>query len=284
MDVLIINKQQRSSPMSDRIMPSHRLIGTFWSVLLLGLLAATACAEVQTKTIEYQHDGTVFRGYLAWDEAIEGQRPGVLVVHEWWGLNDYARQRARQLAELGYVAFAADMYGEGKTVDHPQEAGQMAAQVRANVQQWRGRATEALSVLKSQPHCDPERLAVIGYCFGGSTALQLAYSGADIDAVATFHAALPAPTPAEAQQIKAQLLINHGADDPFIAQDAIDTFRKTLDQAQARYEFVSYPGARHSFTVPSADAVGSEGMKYDESADKQSWNKMKTLFSRTLER
>jgi dienelactone hydrolase len=175
------------------------------------------------------------------------------------------------------------MYGEGKTVDHPDDAGKMAAQVRANVQEWRARASQALSVLKSQPYCDPERLAVIGYCFGGSTALQLAYSGADVDAVATFHAALPAPTAAEAKQIKAKVLVNHGAADPFIPAAAVKAFRKALDDAGVEYEFVAYPDARHSFTVPSADAVGSEGMKYDRAADEQSWAKMKTLFSETLQ-
>jgi dienelactone hydrolase len=254
-----------------------------YCLLLVGVSARVARSEVQTKTIVYQHNSKEFRGYLAWDDSRQERRPGVLVVHEWWGLNDYARQRARQLAELGYVAFAADMYGEGKTVDHPQEAGQMAAQVRANVGEWRARAAEALSILKSQPICDPDRVAVIGYCFGGSTALQLAYSGADLDAVVTFHAALPAPTPAEAQQIKPRLLINHGADDPFIPSQAIEAFRSVLNEAQVPYEFVSYPGARHSFTVPSADAVGSDGMKYNEAADKQSWEKMISLFGQTLQ-
>jgi dienelactone hydrolase len=270
--------------MSRQSIPSSSAGWALGSLLLVGLQVGVARAAVQTKTVEYEHGGTTFRGYLAWDDANQERRPGVLVVHEWWGLNDYARQRARQLAELGYVAFAADMYGEGKTVDHPEDAGKMAGQVRANVQQWRARASKALSVLKSQPYCDPERLAVIGYCFGGSTALQLAYSGADVDAVTTFHAALPAPTPAEAKQIKAKVLINHGAADPFVPQAAVNAFRKALDDAGVAYEFVAYAGARHSFTVPSADAVGSEGMKYDESADKQSWAKMKTLFSDTLQR
>lgn len=267
--------------MFDRITPSLWILALL--VGLSGMHAAPVQGAVQSKKIEYQYNGTVFHGYLAWDDSVEGKRPGVLVVHEWWGLNDYARERARQLAEMGYIAFAADMYGEGKTVDHPQDAGRMASEVRANVQQWRGRAAKALEVLTSQPDCDPERLAVIGYCFGGSTALQLAYSGADVDAVVTFHAALPTPTLEEAKQIKGEVLVNHGADDPFIPEDAVAAFRKVMDEANVKYDFIAYPGVRHSFTVPSADAVGSEGMKYDEQADKQSWEKMKMLFSRTLE-
>jgi dienelactone hydrolase len=213
---------------------------------------------------------------------VKGPRPGVLVVHEWWGLNDYARGRAEQLAKLGYIAFAADMYGEGKTAAHPKEAGEMASKVRANVQDWRKRAAEALEVLKSQPQCDPTKLAAIGYCFGGSTALQLAYSGADLKAVATFHAALPAPTEAEAKRIKATLLICNGADDSFIPAAAIKAFREALDKANVKYEFVSYPGARHSFTVADADKHGNPGMKYDKAADEDSWKRMLALLADKL--
>ncbi len=139
--------------------------------------SAVVEAGVQTKKVTYKHGDLECHGFLAWDDSIDGPRPGVLVVHEWWGLNDYARSRAEQLAKLGYIALAADMYGEGKTTEHPQEAGQMAGKVRANVEDWRKRATAALDVLKSQPQCDKTKLAAIGYCFGGSTALQLAFSG-----------------------------------------------------------------------------------------------------------
>src|SRR5262245_12797102 len=166
------------------------------------VLVGFAPAALQTKKIAYKHGDLECQGYLAWDDAVKGPRPGVLVLHEWWGLNDYARGRAEQLAKLGYVAFAADMYGGGKVTDHPKEAGAMAAQVRANVQDWRKRAATALEVLTAQPQCDRTKLAAIGYCFGGSTALQLAYAGADLKAVVTFHAALPGATAAEAKQIK----------------------------------------------------------------------------------
>jgi dienelactone hydrolase len=204
------------------------------------------------------------------------------VLHEWWGLNDYARQRAVQLAKLGYVALAADIYGEGKTAAHPQDAGRMAAEVRSNVQDWRKRGLAALEVLKAQPPCDPSRLAAIGYCFGGSTALQLAYTGADLKAIATFHAALPVATAAEAKEIKPEILVCHGADDSFVGPDAVKAFQDALQAAEVRFQFIAYPGARHSFTVPSADSVGLPGLKYDKQADEASWKEMQELFARRL--
>ncbi|MDZ4687634.1 MAG: dienelactone hydrolase family protein [Planctomycetaceae bacterium] len=256
-----------------------------FGLLALGLFAAnSAHAAVQTQTIKYQDGGTECVGFLAWDDAVEGQRPGVLVVHEWWGLNDYARNRAKELAKLGYVAFAADMYGEGKTVEHPQDAGAMAAKVRANVEAWRKRAQAGLAVLTSQPQCDATKLAAIGYCFGGSTALQLAYTGADLDAVATFHAALPTPSDAEAKAVKARVLICHGADDKFIPEEAIKAFKGALDKAAAKYEFVAYPGAVHSFTVPDAGKHNNPGMQYQAAADKDSWDRMTKLFAETLKK
>ena len=239
-------------------------------------------AAVQTKTISYKVGDLECQGFLAWDDAVKDARPGVLVVHEWWGLNDYARGRAKQLAELGYVAFACDMYGEGKNVDHPKEAGEMATKVRANVDDWRKRATAALEVLKSQPQCDKSKLAAMGYCFGGSTALQLAYTGADLKAVATFHAALPAPTAAEAKAIKARLLICNGADDSFITADTIKKFRDPLDAAKVNYEFISYTGAHHSFTVADSDRHGDANMKYNKTADEESWKALKKLLNETL--
>jgi dienelactone hydrolase len=151
-------------------------------------MAASARAEVKTRAISYEYGGVTFKGHLAWGDAAKGKRPGVLVVHEWWGLNDYARQRAEQLAGLGYVAFACDMYGEGKNTEHPREAGQFAGEVRKNIKVWQGRAQAALKVLRDQEQVDANKLAAIGYCFGGSTALQLAYTGADLKAVVTFHA------------------------------------------------------------------------------------------------
>jgi len=255
------------------------VIGMRWLVLV-----GSASAALQTKTIAYKDGDLQCQGYLAWDDAVQGPRPGVLVVHEWWGLDDYARGRAEQLAKLGYVAFAADMYGEGKVTEHPKEAGELATHVRANVRDWRKRAAMALAVLATQPQCDKTRLAAIGYCFGGSTALQLAYSGADLKAVVTFHAALPAPTAAEAKQIKATILVCHGADDKFIPDQAIKSFRNALDKASVKYEFVSYPDTVHSFTVPGADKHHIAGMKYNKTADEDSWKRMVELLAEKFKR
>ena len=257
----------------------------FRSLILVAvscMMVGSAHAAVKTKKLSYKHGDLECIGYLAWDDAVQGPRPGVLVVHEWWGLNDYARKRAEELAKLGYIALAADMYGEGKTTEHPTEAGQMATKVRSNLSDWRKRATAALEVLRSQPECDKTKLAAVGYCFGGSTALQLAYTGADLKAVATFHAALPVPTEAEAKQIKAEILICHGADDKFIPEKVIKDFRAALDKGQVKYDFVSYEGAVHSFTVADADRHNNPGMKYNKKADEDSWDRMKALLAKNL--
>ena len=246
--------------------------------------ASLAPAAVQTKVVEYEFDGTKLKGFLAYDDASKEKRPGVLVFPEWWGLNDYAKTRATQLAEMGYVAFAADLYGEGKVIDidHPADAGKMAGELRANVKTWRGRAGAALKQLTDQPNVDAAKIGAIGYCLGGSTALQLAYSGADIKAVSTFHAALPTPTADEAKAIKGKIVVNHGADDKFIPDKAITAFKEALDKAGVKYEFVSFPGVVHSFTVPGADKANNPGMKYDKAADEKSWAKMKDLFKDAL--
>jgi dienelactone hydrolase len=251
---------------------------------LAGIFVAVSSnqAAVQTKTIAYKCGNTECRGYLAWDDSQHGPRPGVLVVHEAWGLNDYARQRTVQLAKLGYIAFAADMYGQGKVVVHPQEASQMFGILRSNIPEWRNRALAALDVLRSQPQCDKTKLAAIGYCFGGATVLQLAYAGADLKAAATFHGALLPPSDADLKGIKPAILVCHGAADSFIPADVIRAFRQALDRGNVKYEFVAYPGARHSFTVPDADRHGNPGLKYDKAADEDSWKRMLALFREKL--
>ena len=246
------------------------------SLLVTFFTATSLSAALKTETITYQHNGTTCKGYLAYDDSIAEKRPGILVVHEWWGLNDYAKKRCDRLAEMGYVAFAADMYGNGKVTEHPDDAKKMMAEVRKNVDAWQGRAKAALEVLKKNEHVNPNKVAAIGYCFGGATVLQLAYSGADVLAVVSFHGALPAATPEQAKAIEAKILICHGAEDTFIAEDDIKTFRSVLNQAGADYQMIYYGGATHSFTVPNVEKR-IPGLKYNAAADHRSWRDEESL-------
>ncbi|MEW4456244.1 dienelactone hydrolase family protein [Bremerella sp. JC817] len=257
-----------------------RAIATSLAMLLFTV--SLAQAEVKTKTIEYRVGDKTFDGYLAYDDSVEGPRPGIVVFHEWWGLNEYAKERTRMLAEQGYVAFAADMYGDGQFVEHPKDAGAMAGKVRANVDEWQKRAVVALDILKAQPQCNPKKLAAIGYCFGGSTALQLGYTGADLDAIATFHAALPTPTEEQAKAIKADVLVCNGADDSFISQESIEAFQGKLKDANVSLNFVNFPGAVHSFTVEDAGKHGNPGMQYNKAADEKSWTLLLDLLKKDL--
>jgi dienelactone hydrolase len=252
-----------------------KLVGTLAALFICQTIAR---AEVKTDTVTYKHGDQVFKGFLAWDDAVQGKRPGVLVVHEWWGLDNYARKRAEQLAKMGYVAFAADMYGDGKTTEHPKEAGEMAGMVRKNQKEWQSRAQASLKVLSDNPHVDGTKLAAIGYCFGGSTALQLAYSGADIKAAVTFHSALPAPDENQAKAIKAKILICHGAGDSFVPEESIAKVRAAYDRASVDYAVIYFGGAVHSFTVPGANERGLKGMAYNAAADRRSWAAMTELF------
>ena len=247
-------------------------------VFLLVIIVDRADAKVQSKTIEYNDGNVALEGYLAWDDAIEGKRPAVLVVHEWWGLNDYARKRADMLAELGYVAFALDMYGKGKVTKHPQEAGAWAGEIRKNVAAWQRRAQLGLDVLRKQEHVDGARVAAIGYCFGGATVMQIAYSGAGVTGVVSFHGSLPPATNEQLKNIRAKILVCHGADDSFVPAERIEAFCKALDEAKADWQMISYGGARHSFTNPDADKAGLDGLRYNKEADARSWGHMKMFL------
>lgn len=247
-------------------------------VLLVLAAAGQADAKLKTQDIEYTDNGTELQGYLVYDDASSAKRPGVLVVHEWWGLNDYARRRAEQLAELGYVAFAVDMYGKGKVTEHPAQAREWATQVRQNVEEWQKRAVVGLEILQEHELVDRRQIAAIGYCFGGATVLELAYGGADLAGVVSFHGALPVPTEEQRNQIKSKILVCHGAADPFLPADQLAEFRSALEDAGADWQMVYYSGARHSFTNPAADTHGIEGIKYDEKADKRSWQDMQQFF------
>jgi len=255
-----------------------KLISMFAVAVGLIVTSSGAFAVVQNMPVAYQDGETALTGQLFWDDSIEGKRPGVLVVHEWWGLNDYARKRASMLAEMGYVAFALDMYGDDKVTDHPAQAKEWSSATTANIQAWRQRAQKGLERLRASELTDTDRIAAIGYCFGGSTVMQLAYAGDDLKGVVSFHGSLPLPTGDEAKMIKGKVLIEHGNSDAFIPLERVDAFKAALSEAGVAYTFDGYDGARHAFTNPDAGSFGIENLKYDKAADEASWNAMQTLF------
>jgi dienelactone hydrolase len=238
-----------------------------------------AWAEIETKTVEYKQGDTRLIGYLAYPKDQQTPRPGILVVPEWWGLNDYAKSRAGQLAELGYVALAADIYGEGKTTTDPKEAGTLAKIYREDRALLRARARAGLETLKAQPMVDGKRLAAIGYCFGGTSVLELARSGANVNGVVSFHGGLDTPNPADARNIRAQVLALHGADDPFVPPEQVVAFQEEMRKAGVDWQFVAYGGAVHAFTNPASGDDNSKGTAYNASADRRSWNAMRQFFA-----
>jgi len=252
-----------------------RLLLTLPVLLLIQLPVEAA---VKTETVGYKVGNQTFKGFLAWDDAQSGKRPGVIVFPEWWGVNDYAKKRAGQLAGMGYVALAADLYGDGKTTDNPKEAGEKATALRKDAKEWEARAQAALATLRSNSNVDGSKIAAIGYCLGGSTALQLAYSGADFSAAVSFHGALMVPDDKQTKAVKAKLLICHGALDSFIPEDACQKTRAALDKGRVDYAMIYYAGALHSFTNPEADKRGLQGMAYNANADRRSWAAMSELF------
>jgi dienelactone hydrolase len=248
---------------------------------MLLVLSMTVNAAVSGKEVSYQAGDVVLKGYLATDTAVPGKRPGVLVVHEWWGHNAYARKRADMLAALGYTALAVDMYGDGKTADHPDDAGKFAGAVGRDPALMKARFMAALEFLDRQPGVDAGRTAAIGYCFGGGVVLEMARQGVDLDGVVSFHGSLGGKTTPEKGAVKARVLVLNGAADPFVTAEQIAAFKAVMDAAGADYTFVNYPGARHSFTNPEADRFGERfGMPvaYDADADAASWQAMQDLF------
>lgn len=240
------------------------------------LLSAPLSAALHTEVVEYQDGDVKLKGYLAYDDSIEGPRPAVLVAPEWWGLNDYTRGRAEMLAELGYVAFAVDMYGDGKTTDDPKQAEAWMKAITADAGAWQNRAKAGFAALKKQQDVDPEQLAAIGYCFGGSTVMQLAYAGADLAGVASFHGSLP-PAPAGVK-LKPSVLIAHGDADPMVPPERVKAFTDALNAAGADWQLLSYSGAQHAFTNPAADDYKIPGVKYDEKADARSWDALQLFL------
>ena len=250
-----------------------------WLIPLLFLLTGTAHAKVVTQPISYTHDNVSLEGYLAYDDAVSGKATGILVVHEWWGLNDYARVRAEKLAQMGYVAFALDMYGKGKSTEHPDQAAAWMKEVNGNMDLWLKRAMAGLEILKQQPQVDTDRLAAIGYCFGGATVQVLAYSGADFKGVVSFHGSLIPPSAEQAGQTKAKILICHGAQDPMNKPEALTTYSNAMNASSIDWQMIAYGGTRHSFTNPDADKRGMAALAYNPSADRRSWQHMTFFFN-----
>jgi len=242
---------------------------------------AVAAGEVVTEELTYEHEGETFGGYLAYDKAKQGERPGVLVIHEWWGLDGYAKRRARMLASLGYVAYAPDMYGEDEPTDDPSVASNWAGHLRGDVDLWRGRTQAALEQLKARDRAHGERVAAIGYCFGGATVLHLAYSGADVEAVVSFHGGFPEP--ADETMVEPTVLVCHGAQDGHAAREEVAAWQQQMDEVEADWQMVTYARAEHSFTNPAADERDIPGIGYDEKADERSWALMQRFLSRQLQ-
>lgn len=245
---------------------------------------STTSAEIVTETIVY-HDGDVaLEGFLAYDsQAQPTKAPGVLVVHQWMGLTDYEKRRCRELAALGYVAFALDIYGQGVRPANTKEAGAQATLYKTDRQLYRRRLNLGLEQLKARTNVDAKKCGAIGYCFGGTGVLELARSGADVEGVVSFHGGLDSPSPQDGKQITAEILVCHGQDDPFVPAGDIAEFKKELDDAEVEYEMIVYPGAVHSFTQPMAGNDNSKGAAYNAQADKKSWASMKEFFSRLLQ-
>lgn len=254
----------------------------FMILALAGSLALSGHSAVKTEAVDYKHGKTVLQGYFAWDDSIEGRRPAVFVVHEWWGHGPYARRRAEMLAKLGYLAFAGDMYGKGVYAQTHEEAGKLAGAVRGDRKLMRARALAGVEHMTAHRLAAPGKSAAIGYCFGGSTVLELARAGADLKAVASFHGSLDTPMPAAPGAVKARVLVLHGAEDGFV-NPAVPAFQDEMRAAKADWQFISYGGAVHGFTVKEAGDDPSKGMAYNEAADRRSWRAMRDLFEEVFQ-
>jgi len=248
--------------------------------LFLALAGAVSVpAKLVTQTVEYKQGDATLEGYLAYDDSVAGPRPGVLVVHQWLGLTDYEKHRAEQLAGLGYVAFCADIYGKGIRPKDTSEAGVQATKYKSDRALLRLRVNAGLDELKNNALVDKTRVAAIGYCFGGTTVIELARSGADLQGIVSFHGGLDSPTPADGKNIKCKVLICHGADDPFEKPADLAAFEDEMRQAHVDWVLIKFGGAVHSFTQPLAGNDNSKGAAYNEPADRRSWAAMKMFFA-----
>lgn len=255
--------------------------------LLCCLALSAAHAAVQGNEVSYQADGVTLKGYIAYDDALKGKRPGVLVVHEWWGHNEYARKRARMLAEQGYTALAVDMYGDGRQANHPDDAGKFAAEVSKNMPVAKARFEAGMAVLRKHKTVDAKEIAAIGYCFGGGVVLNMARLGVDLKGVASFHGSLTTDNPAQRGMIKARIVSFTGEADPMIGADKVAAFKHEMEAVGADFRFVTYPGVKHAFTNPDADELGRKfnlPLAYNAEADKDSWEQLAIFLREVLGR
>lgn len=236
---------------------------------MMGVLLFLA-QEIHTEAVDYKHGEVELQGFLAYDKSVKGKRPGVLIVHEWKGLGDYAKERAKQIARLGYVAFAVDMYGKGVFAKDHAEAGKLAGAFFKDRELMRGRAKAGYDVLAKHELCDATKIAAMGYCFGGTTVLEMGRAGFEVRAVGSFHGNLSTPTPAESGKVKAEVAVFHGADDKHVGD--VEAFKKEMADAKVDLKFHAFEGAVHSFTVKEAGDDASKGSAYNEKADKESWD------------
>ncbi len=241
------------------------------AALIACALASRAAASVKTKEIEYKQGDTVLQGFLAWDDAAPGKRPGVLVIHEWWGHNQHARNQAVRFAQAGYVGLAIDMYGKGKVTTHPKDAQAFMAEATKDPQVTAARFEAGMALLKKQPQVDAGKIGAAGYCFGGGVALNRARAGEPLAAVVTFHGSLRASAPAQPGKVKPRILVLAGGADSMVTGEMVAAFEKEMKEAGAQVRVVSYPGAKHGFTNPDADKAGMDGLAYDAQADRSSW-------------
>ncbi len=252
-----------------------------WSLLILIFCSSLVRAELHEQAVTYRADDTPLKGYLVWDDKFKGKRPGILVVHEFWGLNDYPRSRARQLAALGYAALAVDMYGEGRIGDHPKAALDFMNAVLDHEDIAKARFLAGKEFLQQQPTVDPKKIAAIGYCFGGATVLMMARAGVDIVGVVSFHGMLNVGAPAQPGKVKTRILVETGADDQMATAQDIATFTEQMTAAGAQFHIDTYPGVKHGFTNPGVDALAKQfdlPLAYNADADAKSWTAMQRFF------
>ncbi|VAW59160.1 Dienelactone hydrolase family protein [hydrothermal vent metagenome] len=252
-------------------------------VLFNLLIVSVVQAKVITTEVKYSEADQEFTSFISYDDSIKGKRPGILVVHEWWGLSSYEKHRAEMLAKLGYVAIAVDMYGSGKLTDKPDQAKAWMQAVTTDIEWWRERAMMGIEQLEKHKLVDKNKLAAIGYCFGGGTVIQLAYGGADLKGIVSFHGALPIADKENFGKIKAKMLMAHGNADPFIRRESLTKFQDTLDKAKANWNMITYGNARHSFTNPESDSHAMDALKYDKYADEHSWKAMQVFLDEIFE-